>query len=190
MVGASGWGQGSGELLFNEHSTSVGEDKNSGGGWWRCLQNKMNVHIVTERMVETVNFTVCMFSHNNRNWRRKRQALQVNSFSALTLVPEISGDCLPLCHWGQGTAPTPQSQRLCTEAFCRGCGGQHRASSQNRALPLFLSFHIIASPTSQLCGKAAALPSAPSPTSKNLLTTQRPAGSLPLSRNLCGQLER
>ena len=112
MVGASGWGQGSGELLFNEHSTSVGEDKNSGGGWWRCLQNKMNVHIVTERMVETVNFTVCMFSHNNRNWRRKRQALQVNSFSALTLVPEISGDCLPLCHWGQGTAPTPQSQRL------------------------------------------------------------------------------
>lgn len=34
MVGARGRGQGSGELLFNEHGASVGEDKNSGGGWW------------------------------------------------------------------------------------------------------------------------------------------------------------
>ena len=175
MVGARGWGQGSGELLFNEHRTSVGEDKNSGGGWWRCLQNKMNVHIVTERMVEMVNFTVCLFSHNNRNWRRKRQALQVNSFSALTLVPEISGDCLPLCYWGQGTASTLQSQRLCMEAFCRGCSGQHIVSSQNRARLLFLSFHIIASSTSQLCGKAAVLPNTPSPHLQELADYSAPS---------------
>lgn len=89
-------GRGSGELLFKEHRVSVGEGKNSGGGWWRCLQNKMKVHIVIERMVEMVNFTVCLFSHNKRNWRRKSQALKANNFSALTLVPEISGECLSL----------------------------------------------------------------------------------------------
>ena len=56
----------------------------------------MKVHIVIERMVDMVNFTVCIFSHNKRHWRRKSQALKANNFSALILVPEISGECLSL----------------------------------------------------------------------------------------------
>lgn len=83
--GHQGLREGGGELLFNgDRVSDLQGEKSYGDRWWRSLHNIINIFKTTELtvhlvMIKMVNFMLCVFCHNFKNWKIKKRDLSIES---------------------------------------------------------------------------------------------------------------